>query len=193
MKTITHPLSWAGSTVGTPVVAPAREATAAPAEVVEVRRDGLPRSMRVVGILAFLQMALFAILFLFICARGHAAVEKPAVFTGELRASDYSPTNARDPFGAKVSVAPSSDPAATASVAVPVELKLQGIMYDAVRPAALVNDKLVELKKPIVLRTERGDVEVKALEITREIVLLDVGGQKLELRLGAANRATATK
>ena len=87
----------------------------------------------------------------------------------------------------------SSDPAATASVAVPVELKLQGIMYDAVRPAALVNDKLVELKKPIVLRTERGDVEVKALEITREIVLLDVGGQKLELRLGAANRATATK
>jgi len=56
-----------------------------------------------------------------------------------------------------------------------------------------VNDKVVELNKPVTVKTAQGDVPVRALEITREVVLLEVGGQKLELRLGAANRATASE
>jgi hypothetical protein len=34
------------------------------------------------------------------------------------------------------------------------------------------------------MQTAQGEMEVKALKITRELVVLQVGGQKMELRLG---------
>jgi hypothetical protein len=72
-------------------------------------------------------------------------------------------------------------------------LKLHGILFNAVNPSALVNDQLVELNKSVKVHTEQGDVEIKALKITRELVLLDVGGQKVELRLGGNEHKPAVK
>jgi hypothetical protein len=51
----------------------------------------------------------------------------------------------------------------------------------------------VELNKSVKVHTEQGDVEIKALKITRELVLLDVGGQKVELRLGGDEHHPAAK
>ncbi len=73
------------------------------------------------------------------------------------------------------------------------QLKLQGILYNAAKSSALVNDQLVELNKTAKVHTQQGDVEVKALQITRELVLLDVGGQKVELRLGGGEHNPAAK
>jgi hypothetical protein len=65
-------------------------------------------------------------------------------------------------------------------------LKLTGILYDAAHPSALINDQLVEVNRPVKMQTAQGEVEIKALKITRELVVLQVGGQKMELRLGGS-------
>jgi hypothetical protein len=51
----------------------------------------------------------------------------------------------------------------------------------------------VALNKTAKVRTAEGDVEVKALEITRDLVLLEIGGQKIELRLGGNERKPTAK
>jgi len=56
-----------------------------------------------------------------------------------------------------------------------------------------VNNQLLELNKPVGVQTERGEFEVKALRITREVVLLDIGGQKAELRLSGGDRDKITQ
>jgi hypothetical protein len=43
------------------------------------------------------------------------------------------------------------------------------------------------------MRTVQGEVDVKALKITRELVVLQVGGEKMELRLGGAVPDPETK
>jgi hypothetical protein len=144
--------------------------------------------LRIVGILAFCQALVFIVVFLFICARAGAAIEGKPSSGLELSPSVYTPQNARDPFGSQVSnAAGATQPVATG------QMKLQGILYNAVNPSALVNDQLVELNKPVKVHTEQGEVEVKALKITRELVLLDVGGQKIELRLGGDEHKPVAK
>ncbi len=188
MKTQTTSLPWpvaAATAVTAPVSVRRPVAVADCAE----RVDGLPSALRWAGLLAVGQIALFVVIFLFLCAVGYA---KPPANPLELHASEYAPSVPRDPFGNQPVAEPTAG-AAPIAVAVPVELQLKGILYHATRPAALVNDKVVELNKPVTVKTAHGDLQVRALEITREIVLLEVGGQKLELRLGAANRATASE
>jgi hypothetical protein len=46
-----------------------------------------------------------------------------------------------------------------------------------------VNNQLVELKKPVRIPTEQGEIEVKALRISRDSILLEVGGREHELWL----------
>jgi hypothetical protein len=141
--------------------------------------SSLSVSLRIVGILAFCQALVFIVLFLFICARAGAAIEGKPSSSLELSPSVYIPQNVRDPFGSQV---PKS--AGETRLVGTELLKLHGILYNAANPSALVNDQLVELNKSVKLHTEQGEVEVKALKITRDVVLLDVGGQKVELRLG---------
>ena len=132
------------------------------------------------------------VLFLFLCARaGASTVAKPAT-TLEISLSAYTPQNGRDPFGSQVSNATDGNVAVTSAVQ-PDALKLQGILYNKLNPSALVNDQLLELNKPAKVHTDQGDVEVKALEITRELVTLDVGGKKMELRLGGSEPSPAAK
>src|SRR5580704_3642373 len=149
------------------------------------RTDGgsLAASLRIVGILAFCQALVFVVLFLFLCARAGAAPEAKPTSGLELSPSTYLPQNVRDPFGSEVPKTVDGT-AVTARFTGPDMLKLQGILYNKANPSALVNDQLVELGKTAKVHTAQGEVEVKALAITRELVLLDVGGQKIELRLG---------
>ena len=160
-------------------------------ETVVYRRtiaSGLSTSLRIVGILAFCQTLVFIVLFLFMCARAGAATESNSTSSLELNPSVYTPQTTRDPFGSE---APKSS-GVVQTVGADV-LKLHGILYNAANPSALVNDQLVELNKTTKVHTDQGDVEVKALKITRELVLLDVGGQKVELRLGEGERNGVAK
>ena len=145
-----------------------------------------------VGVLAFCQAIIFLALFLLFCARAGAATEGKPAHSVELISSTYTRQNARDPFGAQVA---STDTNGT-GMAMSVDagsLKLLGILYDAAHPSALVNDQLLELNRPVKMQTTQGEVEVKALKITRELVVLQVGGQKMELRLGGGERTQEAK
>jgi hypothetical protein len=144
----------------------------------------LSAPLRVVGILAFGQAILFLVLFLFICAWADAATKGAPRPNLELTASAYVSQTERDPFGAGITQLPDASGARTNGTAALGMLKLKGILYDPVHPSAMVNGELLELNKTVTVRTEQGDVEVKAVQITREIVSLEVGGRKVELRLG---------
>lgn len=144
--------------------------------------NSLAGPLRVVGILAFCQMIFFAVLFLFLCAHAGAATPSQPNFKPELKLSSYSPEKARDPFGGET--AKSSGGSATTEGT--VGLKLQGILYQATNPSAIINGQLVLVNKPTMVRMGPGEVEVKAVEITRNAVVLEVGGQKIELKLGGA-------
>lgn len=165
------------------------------AEAIVCRRaasNGLSTPLRIVGILAFCQALVFVVLFLFICARAGATTEAKPTSSLQLNPSTYVPQNGRDPFGAEVPTATVGTASVVRAVGIDM-LKLQGILYNKVNPSALVNDQLVELNKTAKVHTDQGDVQVKALEITRELVLLDVGGQKIELRLGGSERKPTAK
>jgi len=149
--------------------------------------------MRVVGVLAFCQAIIFLVLFLFLCARVGAATESKSGHSLELIPSTYVTQNSRDPFGAQLPGSTDTNRAATVASVDAGTLKLMGILYDAVHPAALVNDQLLELNQPVKMRTVQGEVDVKALKITRELVVLQVGGEKMELRLGGAVPDPETK
>jgi hypothetical protein len=152
----------------------------------------LSTPMRIVGVLAFCQAVFFLVLFLFICARAGAATEGKTVPSLELNLSTYAAQTQRDPFGSEAPKSGGTGAKAAPSTGIE-SFKLMGILYDAANPAALVNSQLVDLKKPVKVQTDQGEVEVKALTITRDTVLLEVGGQKMELRLGGTERDKGSK
>jgi hypothetical protein len=145
--------------------------------------------MRVVGVLAFCQVIVFLVLFLFLCARVGAATESKSGHNLELIPSTYTTQNPRDPFGAQVAGSADTNGAGTVTSVDAGAMKLMGILYDAAHPSALVNDQLLELNRPVKMQTAQGEVEVKALKITRDLVVLQVGGQQMELRLGGAEHS----
>jgi hypothetical protein len=142
------------------------------------------RSLCAVRTLALCQSLLFLALVLFICALAGAATGTKRLFDPELVRSAYATESTRDPFGSEVpGVATALGNEKTKAAVLP-RLLLQGILYHPTHPAAIVNDQLVEPNRPVQLKTEQGEIEVKALQITREVVLLEVRGQTVELRLG---------
>ena len=147
---------------------------------------GLSGPMKVVGVLAFCQMIFFLVLFLFLCARAGAATESKPGQNLELVLSTYTAQNTRDPFGSQLASSTDTNGAATVTSIGGDALKLTGILYDAHHPSALVNDQLLELNRPVKMHTAQGEVEIKALKITRDLVVLQVGEQTMELRLGGA-------
>ena len=167
---------------------------ASQAEACRQRASGsLSTPMRIVGILAFCQTIFFFVLFLFICARAGAATGSNSAPHLGLSLSTYTTKTPRDPFGSEV---PTPTDPTVVGAAHPVgaeNLKLMGILYSAASPAALVNNQLVELNKPVKIQTAQGEAEVKAVVITREMVRLEVGGQKVELRLGGGERDGESK
>lgn len=147
---------------------------------------GLSGPLRLVGILAFCQTIFFLVLFLFLCARAGAATESKPGNSLELVLSTYTTQTTRDPFGSQSAGATDTNGTAAATSVGADTLKVSGILYDAHHPSALVNDQLLELNRPVKMHTAQGEVEIKALKITRELVVLQVGEQTMELRLGSA-------
>lgn len=176
----------------------ARDATAVWAEPECLVRQGsgsssLSTPMRIVGILAFCQAIGFLALFLFLCARAGAATGSNTVSRLTLTKSLYEIQSQRDPFGAEISKTADGTGTSSTRTAGAEAFKLMGILYSATNPSALVNGELVELNKPIRMQTVRGEVEVKAVTITRDLVVMEVGGQKVELRLGGAEGDKGSK
>jgi hypothetical protein len=165
-------------------------------ESVNVRNaesGSLSRSLSVVRILAFCQAIFFLVLFLFVCAwAGAATIGKPTI---DLRiiSSAYTPQKERNPFGSGTLQPADGSAAKTSPEVAPGLLKLNGILYDPVHPSAVVNNQLVELKRAVKVLTGQGEIEVKALQIAREFILLEVGDQKLELWLSGREPDKQTK
>jgi hypothetical protein len=136
-------------------------------------------AVRIVGILAFGQSLIFLVIWLLVCANAGAATGPKAEFTPELKVSSYEPAKVRDPFARPGATAQDGKVAPSVAFA----FQLQGILYQSTSPSAIINDKLVTLNKIVTLSAENAEVQVKAVEITRDGVVLEVGGQKVELRL----------
>jgi hypothetical protein len=143
------------------------------------RDTSIGKTVRIVGLLAFGQSLLFLALWLLICASAGAAPAKNAEFTPDLSLSTYEPVKQRSPLSK--SVVGVHDLKVESGI--PVKLQLEGILYEAANPAAIVNGQVLLLNKLVTIRSDGGDVQVRAVEITRSHVVIETGGHKMELRL----------
>lgn len=138
-----------------------------------------------VGLLAIGQSLLFLALLLFFCLAAGAA-PAPKEFTPDLQVSSYSPSKARDPFTVRrVKTAPE----VKVVPGTPIVFQLQGILYQDENPSAMVNNYLLTLNKVTIMKADDKTVEVRAVEITREKVVLETGGQRVELQLNPQAQA----
>jgi hypothetical protein len=153
-------------------------------------RIGRPSTAQVVGILAFCQSLLFLALWLFLCASVGAAPAAPGWANPQLKKSSFQPTRERDPFLPSGAVPLGRQKSTVASL---TSLRLQGIVYETGRASAMVNNEIVVVGQPVILSTTEGAVQVTATEITRDYVVLDVGGRKFELRLGSPTKEQSAK
>ena len=110
------------------------------------------------------------------------AVSATRGFDPELIRSVYKPDKARDPFLKPGATAIGSNGLKTVTAGQLV-FRLQAILWSPTNPSAVVNDQLLDLNKSAIFSTASGDVVVKAIEIGREQVVLEVAGQRVELRL----------
>ena len=145
-------------------------------------------AMRTVAIMAFCQSLLFLVLWLLICARAGAATPAKTEFRPDLVASAYNSVKPRDPFG-KVGAGKDFKALPGAAVA----FRLEGILFSAVSPSAIVNGTLVTLNKTVTLSAGNGEIQVKAVEITRERVVIEAGGQRVELQLNSRDPKEQTR
>ncbi|MCG3146581.1 MAG: hypothetical protein PCFJNLEI_00012 [Verrucomicrobiae bacterium] len=116
-----------------------------------------------------------------------ASAAKPE-FDLNLQVSTYVPTQTRDPFAKATAVASET----AQPVGVPVGFQLDGILYQATAPSAIVNGTLVTLNKSVEVTVKGTPVKVKATAITRREVTLEVNGQKVELQLNPENSTTSS-
>jgi len=148
-------------------------------------RHSLSRAIRVVGLMALAQSLMFLVIWLLICASAGATPTKKPEFNPNMQLSTFEPSNSRDPFG-KVGV---SSPEIKALPGAPIALQLEGILYESSHPSAIVNGRLLTLDKSVTLPAGNGEVKVRAVEITRDRVVVEANGQKIELRLAVQNPA----
>ena len=104
-------------------------------------------------------------------------------FQPRLNMSVYQPVAPRDPFltpGARVS--PANSTLADATM-----FRIDGVFGSPKKMTAIVNGAALSLNKPIVLDTTSGRIQVKAVKITFEGVVLEIGGQRVEVKRVADN------
>jgi hypothetical protein len=143
----------------------------------------MARAVRIVGFMAFAQSLLFLVIWLLVCSSAGAATAKRAGFSTDLELSTYDPTNNRDPFS-KVAV---NSPEAKPLPGVAIALQLEGILYESGDPSAIVNGRLLTLNKTVTLSGANGEVKVRAVEITRDHVVVEAGDRRIDLRLNGQN------
>jgi hypothetical protein len=149
------------------------------------RKSGQPlrTSVRIVSILAFTHSLLFLVIWLLICASAGAAEDPKTEFSAGLRQSTYNPVRQRDPFF-KVTNAVREVKSLPGTVA---GLQLDGILYQHTDPSAIVNGQLVTLNKIVTLNIGTEEYQIRAIEITREHVVLEANGRTVELNLSSKN------
>lgn len=204
MKLQAHQVTWTPSAwAGTAVLVDERQLPTDAASMPNVRNksmcvgratsSSLSAPLRAVRILAFCQAIIFLVLFLFVCAWAHGATAAKPTVDLQVIGSSYAPQRERSPFGSGIVAPADGSSTKTDRTIAPGMLTLKGILYDPVRPSAVVNGQLVELNKSVAVPTEHGNIEVKAVEITRELVVLKIADQKVELRLSGREPDKATK
>ena len=101
----------------------------------------------------------------------------------QLSSSVYQPTSSRDPMlrpgGASATTGQAKAPVAPVNFA----FRLEGIHYHPTAPAAVLNRKLIYLNKPVKLTNGSTEIMITAVEITRERVVIEASGERIELRL----------
>lgn len=150
-----------------------------------LRRPALT-AVQWVGILAFGQSVIFLVVWLFVCASAGAAPALTDWANPPIKLSTYEPQQGRDPLRAAGSAtqALGGEPLVEARVEA---LRLQGIVYDATRPSAMVNNEILYVGRATRLATSDGTVEVTAVAITRDRVTVEIGGKQIELQMPAPN------
>jgi len=131
---------------------------------------------------------IFSIL-LAVCSRGLAGTAVPVVLTNSdfaprLNSSTYQPTAVRDPF---FNPGPSAVPTGPKAVAEPTTFHLDGFLGSTNHLTAIVNGWVLSLNKPLIIETDNGKIEIKAVKITFAGVTLEVGGKRIELKRSADN------
>jgi len=111
-------------------------------------------------------------------------------FAPQMRESTYAPAKSRDPFdrpGQQVTKTSTSQTPiivqAPKRQIPPAWFRLQAILLDRRSPMAVVNAELLELNKPATMRVGSYELRVKAVEVGRDRVILDVEGERVEVRL----------
>jgi hypothetical protein len=143
------------------------------------RDKSFGKAVRIVGLLAFGQSLLFLALWLLMCASAGAAPAKQPEFTTDLSVSTYNPTKQRSPL----SKLPAGVIEVKSQPGVPLRLQLDGILYEATNPAAIVNGQVLSLNKVVTINSDGIEAAVRAVEITRSRVVLEVAGRTVELSL----------
>ena len=102
-------------------------------------------------------------------------------FNPQLIHSAYKPGVLRDPFlKPGLTAGSSASRLATTSHGT---FRLQAILWSPTDPSADVNGAWLSSNKSVILNTASGNVEVKAVEIGRDRVVLEIAGQRVELKL----------
>ena len=107
-------------------------------------------------------------------------------FQPRLKSSVYQPVASRDPFLAPGASAVSTGPAN----AEPTTFRLDGFLGQTNNLSAIVNGVVLSLNKPVMLETGGGRIAIKAVQITMNGVVLEVGGKRLELKRATASLPT---
>jgi len=121
-----------------------------------------------------------------------APTNAPSDFAPQMRESTYAPEKKRDPFlrtGQRAGKTPTVETAAIQQPKreiSPSLFRLQATLFDRRSPLAVINGEQLELNKPVTMLIGTSEIRVKAVEIARERVVLDVEGQKVEVRLEEA-------
>jgi len=124
-----------------------------------------------------------------VCSRGLAGTAAPVVLTNSdfsprLNSSTYQPTAVRDPFFKSGTSAVLAGPKA---VAEPTTFHLDGFLGSTNHLTAIVNGWVLSLNKPLIIETDNGKIEIKAVKITFAGVTLEVGGKQIELKRSPDN------
>ena len=122
--------------------------------------------------------------------RGLAGTATPVVvpnsdFPPQLNLSQYQPTALRDPFFKPGTSAAPTGPKTV--MAEPTTFHLDGFLGSTNHLSAIVNGWVLSLNKPLVVQTDNGKLEIKAVQISFAGVILEVGGKRIELKRASDN------
>jgi len=104
-------------------------------------------------------------------------------FPPQLNRSVYQPVVARDPFRQ-----PGASDGPTCRKTVDSSLfHIDGLFGSTKKMTAIVNGSALSLNTPVVLDSTSGRIQVKAVKITYDGVILEIGSQRVEVKRATEN------